>query len=335
MYKAGSQAEAALIVDLARASSLAYEAPDYVEGAWAAAHAAKKNSDLASPYNDSHIDFLSRVVAAPAYHEAKVCDANMYSMVYKSTNESASLILAFRGTDSVVDALCDINLAKARFRGTDIPSNVRVHAGFNDQWKALQPQCNAVVEAFVADHPGLDIICTGHSMGSSVGSLAALYYASSAKTLDVASQPAVRFTGLGCPRVGNQAFVDLFQNRVQLRVRIANGEDPVCKLPPAQLEYSHFDYELHIGGPDEHPCVADFLDLADHDYNAYVKGMNAWYEAAYPAPDPPTPPTPPTDAESTGESTSTVVVPEPHGNVLQDIFKYIQNALRKLFGLSS
>ncbi|KAJ2922661.1 hypothetical protein H1R20_g14448, partial [Candolleomyces eurysporus] len=53
----------------------------------------------------------------------------------------------------------------------------------------------------------------------------------------------------GSPRVGNQAFVDLVNERAVMN-RIDNKNDPVPILPPRFLNFTHTEGEIHIVNSD-------------------------------------------------------------------------------------
>lgn len=129
------------------------------------------------------------------------------------------LILACRGTSSVQDALVDVSLQLVPFVFADgsKKDGVNVHRGFYGQFKGIMPQVDKLYRGHLAG--GGTLVCTGHSLGSAVAALVALYYGQ--------MHPGkVSYVGFGTPRVGNGGFVKLFNSVVKSPVRVCNGRDP-------------------------------------------------------------------------------------------------------------
>ena len=83
----------------------------------------------------------------------------------------------------------------------------------------------------------------------------------------------VAYIGLGTPRVGNGGFVKKFAEVVLDRTRIANGRDPINKIPPP-LGYSHIGTEFRVGRSDPYPAIPALTDLPDHDIlGGYVRNL--------------------------------------------------------------
>ncbi|CAK0777757.1 hypothetical protein CVIRNUC_004526 [Coccomyxa viridis] len=116
-----------MLVDLARLSSLAYEDQSYVDRAWSVAHG-KEVGDIADPatvqkptkkvaLDPQHLEVLKRVEITPRLFNDGLTDANVYVVEYggDSSEDGSSIMLIFRGTDSIQDAVCDADCAVCAF----------------------------------------------------------------------------------------------------------------------------------------------------------------------------------------------------------------------------
>ena len=82
------------------------------------------------------------------------------------------------------------------------------------------------------------VICTGHSLGGAVATLAATWAALQWPRADV------RAVTFGSPKVGNRKFIRAFQSLVGTRIRAVMAGDPIPALPPAWLARYHHSQPL-------------------------------------------------------------------------------------------
>ena len=142
-----------------------------------------------------------------------------------------AVIVAFRGTElksssSLHEIRTDLNAVPVAF-----DMGGKVHKGFLDGLEEIWggPEgLQALLEERLREAPHRPVWMTGHSLG---GALAALCFARTPQA-----------TGLylyGSPRVGNHAFVELFEERAVWRIE--NACDPVPLVPP-DLPLLHFRF---------------------------------------------------------------------------------------------
>lgn len=179
-------------------------------------HKGKEPADLAWQKANSNWDPLKDAVELPQYATCLTSDAQAYAFKMAPADP---LILACRGTSSVQDAMVDVSLQLVPFVFADgsPKTGVSVHRGFYEQFKGIMPQVDKLYRGHLAG--GGTLLCIGHSLGSAVAALAALYYGQ-------LYPGKVSYVGFGTPRVGNGEFVKLFNSVIKSPVRVANGRDP-------------------------------------------------------------------------------------------------------------
>ncbi|KAH0611428.1 uncharacterized protein H6S33_010693 [Morchella sextelata] len=160
------------------------------------------------------------------------------------------IIIAFRGTYSIANALADLAINKQEYvpypddgHTTDTCDDCLVHAGFLQSWSHTNDLISGVVAALRAQHPGYRLTLVGHSLGGAVAALAALDY--KGRGWD----PVV--TTFGEPKVGNQGLADYFDRRFDERTyrRVTHAEDPVPLVPLGAWGYRQHAGEYFIEKP--------------------------------------------------------------------------------------
>jgi hypothetical protein len=185
------------------------------------------------------------------------------------------IIVAFRGTYSLVNALADLSFAPQEYvpypdNGHDESTERKcegctVHAGFLESWAHTEKILSPIVSALRRKYPGCGLTLVGHSLGGAVAALAALDYAARGWN------PVV--TTFGEPKIGNKALAEYFDEtfgREQYR-RVTHVNDPVPLLPFESLGYRPHANEVFVrkrelpqkpgdvvwcDGPDDPRCVA-------------------------------------------------------------------------------
>lgn len=194
-----------------------------------------------------------------------------YALLYQSSSQKNTYLIAFRGTSSLDDMLLDLesgaSLAFTPFHNPgDFPKNVYVGDGFNKIYTtqkhgmtaSLQNQIFSVLTA-LPDTP-TEIFITGHSLG---GALASLF------TLDLAvSLPNVGITSItfASPRVGISNWQTVYNKTYNLQnktIRIRNTYDLVPKAPPANWPFNFTDigqeFLLSFSVEKDHLEISDII----------------------------------------------------------------------------
>jgi hypothetical protein len=181
-------------------------------------------------------------------------------------------VVSFRGTEmsKPMDVLTDVNLAPAAFTPErveveDGEESPRVHGGFLAAYDSVKRRILAAVDDVVqagyedegtiegegveiegeralrsdGGNDGWHVFVTGHSLGGALCTLLAADLGASGRKCTVTAY------NFGSPRVGNRAFVAMYNDLVPDSIRVVNGDDLVPTLP-ALLGYRHVDHGVRI-----------------------------------------------------------------------------------------
>jgi hypothetical protein len=134
--------------------------------------------------------------------------------------------IVFRGTSELSDLATDFDIRRISFHGT------RVHRGFRTQYRSIAESIRSNISSNATS-----IVCTGHSLGGALATLAAIDLATPGKTMTCCT--------FGCPRVGDEAMTKLFKERVHTSVRLFHEYDPISMVPvTTRFMHVHGGYKI-------------------------------------------------------------------------------------------
>ena len=166
------------------------------------------------------------------------------------------IIIAFRGTYSISNAIADLSLSKQSY--LPYPSdghsptgtlddqeceNCTVHGGFLESWtqaeRLIGETVSNLVKVWKAER-GYELVLVGHSLGGAVAALAALEFRAKGYG------PVV--TTFGEPRVGNEALASFIDRRFTPETyrRLTHVNDPVPLLPLSEWGFAPHHTEYYI-----------------------------------------------------------------------------------------
>lgn len=128
------------------------------------------------------------------------------------SNKKQKIIIAFRGTETIVDMLADISLSKKIYHPFNRLGNI--HQGFLSYFQNSINEIKSVIlqHCFISNKSPaeFDIITTGHSLGGALATLTGFDLICDEKfglfSLNNAEQSVVRTLTFGTPRVGDYFF---------------------------------------------------------------------------------------------------------------------------------
>lgn len=188
----------------------------YVRSEVSPAHHARLQADLARAELGELHTFLDSSTGAQGFGACRA--------------DRSLVLVAFRGTqpDEITDLIHDIAAHSVPWT----ESAGRVHAGFAGAARAIAAQ----VDAWLAGirQPESQLIFTGHSLGAALAMLTA------------SRHPGCELVTLGCPRVGDAAFLQALASTCILSNRYVNCCDVITQIPPVLLGYAHSEPALYI-----------------------------------------------------------------------------------------
>ncbi|KAH8976636.1 Alpha/Beta hydrolase protein [Lactarius akahatsu] len=158
----------------------------------------------------------------------------------------SAVVVAHQGTNpsELLSVLTDIRI---HFTSPDpvlfpnIPSDVKVHAGFVKEHKKTAPQILKEVKRLMAENSSTHVILIGHSLGGALAELDTLFM-----KLNLPASTTVRGVTFGTPRVGNPAWATYFDSQIADFTRMNNNRDMVPIVPGQLLGFRHPSGEIHI-----------------------------------------------------------------------------------------
>jgi len=204
----------------------------------------------------------------------------VYGLVFRSQSSPGRYVFAFRGTDSLLDALDDLGVEHQRFHpwdtGVDVPGNVSVAASFQDIYRrndgavtSMQQQLFKLLDNYrQSSTPVEELLVTGHSLGAALGTLF---------MLDLAvSRPGVsaRLINFASPRVGNHHFIGFYEQQVERpraserSLRVQNVYDKVPCVPLEHMGYAHLP-EAYLVAFYPHETLGKLDEVGCHSSLAY------------------------------------------------------------------
>ncbi|KAI5810211.1 Alpha/Beta hydrolase protein [Peziza echinospora] len=201
------------------------------------------------------------------------------------------IIMAFRGTYSLSNAIADLSLGKQEYLpypsdGHSTPSmfssssnnstdddgkceDCAVHSGFLESWRQAEKLIGETVKGLVEvwkKERGYELVLVGHSLGGAVAALAGLEF--------VAKGYGPIVTTFGEPKIGNEALANYLNNRFTPATyrRVTHVDDPIPLLPLNEWGFSAHKTEYYITKPDTPPSPRDVLQCEGNDDKECVAG---------------------------------------------------------------
>lgn len=146
-----------------------------------------------------------------------------------------SIVVAFRGTDSIQDWLTDVDFFLKPFMNY---TEEKAHEGFVRAYKFVEVQLKASFKKYLDAHPTAKVEIVGHSLGGALTTIAGIDLTDSFNLQDVT------VISYGAPRVGNLAFSQLFAKRVGTSWRVVHWDDIVPTVPLKGMGFHHVGTEI-------------------------------------------------------------------------------------------
>lgn len=174
-----------------------------------------------------------------------------------------AVIVAFRGTSSRRNVVTDAEFGLVRLRSTSsstgersteenhLRARAKVHAGFQ---KALAAIVDRVIHEIVRSGCS-HVWLLGHSLG---GALATLL----ATEVSAVHPCIIGVCTFGAPPVGNRSYVELFERKVAVSIRVVNEDDPIPWSLPQLFGFRHADGLVRVSPCGHFVVLPGFIEEA-------------------------------------------------------------------------
>jgi len=152
------------------------------------------------------------------------------------------VIVAFRGTDgfTLMDYLTDARVILAPYNSPgviDVPNGTTVHSGFLNSYNSVASLVISIVRSQLELYPNFNLVCTGHSLGGALASLAAISLHKNLQEF----HGTIRLFTFGQPRTGNLNYSRYIEDGIgsDNMYRVVHLYDGVPTMVPQFLGYHH------------------------------------------------------------------------------------------------
>ncbi len=172
--------------------------------------------------------------------------------------KDGDLYVIFFGSDDPLDIYFNLvlDLVTADF----LPPEIRVHAGFLYNYKAVRQKVLDEIDSYLNLNPEGTIYILGHSSGS-----ASAYFCTADLIVNRDCDERLYCMTGASPRAGGAELKKLIEESPAECHRIVNGSDMVPTVPPESMGYRHTG-ELHRIGPEPDPFYTATLLWVNHHF---------------------------------------------------------------------
>ncbi|KAL9109412.1 MAG: hypothetical protein Q9227_005919 [Pyrenula ochraceoflavens] len=161
------------------------------------------------------------------------------------------VVVSFRGSNSVRNFLADADFPLVP---TDLCAGCFADSGFWLSWAEARDGVMKAITTADDTYADYKLVLTGHSLGASIATLASAQ-------LRNEGHPNTLYT-YGSPRVGNLPLAQYITSQPGGNYRVTHHQDPVPRLPPLLLGFSHTSPEYYISsGNNVTPTTNDITEF--------------------------------------------------------------------------
>ncbi|MDH5402001.1 MAG: lipase family protein [Candidatus Heimdallarchaeota archaeon] len=154
--------------------------------------------------------------------------------------DTSNLVLSFRGTSSIKDALNDLTITRVRYPKTkNFLFHPRIHQGFFNAYSSVKSNIQSKIQSLLKDEP-LEVYITGHSLGAALANITALDL-----VLDKIVKNPKLYT-FGCPKVGNRKYTKIISKTLKNMYNVIDVNDIIPRTPPSFKSFRSY-YWLENG----------------------------------------------------------------------------------------
>ncbi|MGF1568169.1 MAG: Mbeg1-like protein [Nodosilinea sp.] len=177
---------------------------------------------------------------------------------------SDQLFVVFRGSDKSIDWINNFQFSQQIYPYGDGNSAVKFHKGFMMAYLAVRDALLKAMDNFTGQH----VIVTGHSLGGALATIAAL---DMQYNLGAKRNLSFEVYTFGAPRVGNEAMVASYNQRIPNSYRFIYGWDIVTRVPRDWQGFAHVEAAVQLGSRWTWQVIS--RRFSDHSIGNYVADL--------------------------------------------------------------
>jgi len=226
------------------------------------------------------IDKPANIYFYNAYESTSI-DAQLYIIYYKN-----EMIVSVRGTSSKRDIISDLYIFKKKFLDVEQINyhkkcgnykNMKVHSGFLDQYNALKMFIISNVSNLYLNlkQDKIKIHFTSHSLGAAISVLLSTLLKS-----QFGDKLYIINYLFGCPKIGNNDFVNYYNNVIDETYRYVYCNDIIPRLP--KINYKTTKNRIILGDPHKSNWFYRFIgNVNDHSIKYYINYLKVLEDVEY------------------------------------------------------
>eukprot|EP00164_Ancoracysta_twista_P011337 GFYU01017445.1.p1 GENE.GFYU01017445.1~~GFYU01017445.1.p1 ORF type:complete len:360 (-),score=123.05 GFYU01017445.1:116-1195(-) len=153
-------------------------------------------------------------------------------------HKTKAVVVAFRGSVNIQNWIDNLDFGKEKPGWADC-AGCEIHSGFLASYNSMKKDIRASALKLMTANPGYKIHITGHSLGAAISVICAydFHYEVGFDANDIS------IINFGEPRVGNEAFSQVYHNTFPDALRVVHYNDIVPHLPPDAFGFHHVPTE--------------------------------------------------------------------------------------------
>jgi triacylglycerol lipase len=203
---------------------------------------------------------------------------------YSDTSDKTTIIVAFRGTNSMKDSYADMRVDSITYTssGKFLPecTNCQVHKGFYDYYhEALNKIGSTILQELDLADDDYELVILGHSLGGNIALLLGLHFLG-------LGYDKLSVVTMGQPKLGNKHFVNwvdqvmgsankVVHNSFERKyIRVVHKNDIVTTIPDVHGKYHQFNNQIYLNTSSKNtfPLQDEVLDCGSTNNPGCISG---------------------------------------------------------------
>lgn len=178
--------------------------------------------------------------------------------------------ICFKGTSTNSDVCINMDFLLKDYKN----KNILIHEGFLNNYLSLKSILITKINYICSKNNIKEICFNGHSSGGVIANLAS--YDLSLLYKD----KLIKCITFGSPKIGNKAFIEEYNKRVNISLRIVNKYDIIQYLPPIPLIYNHNHEAIELDNyKNQYSITKIIMNIYDyfkniHAISRYIKNLS-------------------------------------------------------------